>query len=102
MTTVVVLFNLKSGARRADYEAWARSRDLPTVNALPSVERFEVLRSAGLLVGEGTPPYQYVELIRIRDMQAFGADVSGPAVQQLASEFAGFAEAPVFILTEAL
>jgi hypothetical protein len=102
MTAVIVLFNLKPDAVRDDYERWARSRDLPTVNALDSVERFEVLRSTGLLVGEGQPPYQYVEIIRIRDMQAFGTDVAGEAVQKVAAEFGQFADAPVFILTEAL
>ncbi len=102
MTTVVVLFNLKPGVDTATYEAWARSQDLPAVNALASVERFEILRAGGLLVGEGTPPYQYVELIRVRDMQGFGQDVASEAVQRVAAEFAHYADAPVFILTEAL
>ena len=34
MQTVVVLFNLKPGVVRAEYEAWARSSDLPVVNGL--------------------------------------------------------------------
>jgi hypothetical protein len=102
MQTVIVLFNLKPGASRADYERWARERDLPTVNALSSVDRFEVLKSSGLLIGDGKPPYEYIEIIRIKDMAAFGQDVSSPQIQQGAAEFAAFAEAPVFILTEAL
>jgi hypothetical protein len=100
--TVIVLFNLKPGASHADYERWARARDLPAVNALDSVERFEVLRSAGLLIGEGKPPYEYIEIIRIRDMDAFGRDVSSAAIQQGAAEFAAFADNPIFILTDAL
>lgn len=102
MRTVIVLFNLKPGASREDYERWARERDLPTVNALESVDHFEVLRSAGLLIGEGSPPYAYVELIRVRDMARFGEEVGSAAVQQLAAEFRQFAADPVFILTEAL
>lgn len=102
MTTIVVLFNLQTSADRDRYEAWARERDVPTVSALPSVERFEVLRSAGLLMGDGDPPYRYIELIRVRDMQAFGDDVAASAVQEVAAEFAEFADSPVFIVTEAI
>lgn len=32
MPTIVVLFNLKPGASVADYENWARAKDLPVVN----------------------------------------------------------------------
>lgn len=102
MKTVIVLFNLKPGATREDYETWARERDLPTVNALASVDGFEVLKSSGLLIGEDKPPYEYIELIRIKDMDAFGQDMASPAVQQGAAQFQQFAENPVFILTEHL
>lgn len=102
MKTVIVLFNLKPGATREDYERWARESDLPTVNALGSVDRFEVMKSAGLLIGEGKPPYEYIELIRIKDMDAFGQDMSSPAVQQGAARFQQFADSPVFILADGL
>jgi len=102
MKTVIVLFNLKPGANREDYECWARDNDLPTVTALGSVDRFDVLKSAGLLIGEGKPPYEYIELIRIKDMDAFGQDMSSPAVQQGAAQFQQFADSPVFILADAL
>ena len=54
MQTVIVLFNLKPGVDREAYETWARSSDLPVVNGLPSVDKFEVLMASGLLIGEGT------------------------------------------------
>jgi hypothetical protein len=102
MKTIICLFNLKPGADRDAYERWARERDLPTVNGLDSVERFEVLRSVGLLAGEGQPPFGYVEIIRVPDMDAFFRDVGTPAVQQGAAEFQAFADNPVFIVTESL
>lgn len=100
-TRIIVLFNLKPGKAAADYEAWARSRDLPTVNGLKSVEKFEVFRSAGLLVGEGKPPYDYVEIIDVADMDQFGVDVATAQMQAIAAEFGAFAET-VFMLTEKL
>lgn len=102
MKTIVCLFNLKPGADRGAYERWARERDLPTVNGLDSVERFEVLKSTGLLGSDGRPPYEYVEIIRVPDMDAFFRDVGTPAVQQGATEFQAFADHPVFIVTESL
>ncbi len=102
MQTVIVLFNLKPGVSREQYEAWARTSDLPVVNALPSVDTFEVFKASGLLMGEGKPPYEYIELMRIPDMDAFGKDLSGPAVQAGAAQFQQYADNPVFILTSAL
>ncbi|PZR36933.1 hypothetical protein [Caulobacter segnis] len=98
---IIALFNLKPGVSVADYEAWAKAKDLPTVNGLGSVANFEVFRSAGLLMGEGKPPYEYVEIIDVADMDKFGADVSTPGMQAIAAEFGAFADA-VFIMTEKL
>jgi len=102
MQTVIVLFNLKPGVSAGEYEAWARASDLPVVNALPSVDRFEVLKSSGLLIGDGKPPYDYIEIIRIPDMAAFGKDLGDPAAQAGAAQFQQYADNPLFILTSAL
>lgn len=98
---VIVLFNLKPGVSIADYEKWAREVDLPTVNGLGSIEKFEVLRTTGLLTGDGTPPYQYVETIEISDPEGFGADVSSETMQKIAGEFAGMVDA-TFMTVESL
>ena len=102
MTTLIVLFNLKQGVSAADYEAWARATDLPTAGALPSVEKFEVLKSQSVLGSEAAAPYQYIERIVVRDMQQLGADIATPAMQEVAAAFQAFADNPVFIVTEAL
>lgn len=102
MTRIVVLFNLKDDVAAADYERWARSTDIPTVNGLASVDGFTVHRAAGLLLGDGDPPYQYVEIIDVDDMERFGAEVSSETMQRVAGEFQAFADDPVFILTEDL
>lgn len=98
---VIVLFNLKPGVSIDDYENWAREVDLPTVNGLGSVEKFEVLRTTGLLVGEGNPPYQYVETIDISDPEGFGAEVSSETMQKVAGEFGAMVDA-TFMTVESL
>lgn len=99
---IIVLFNLKTDADPDAYRAWATSEDLPGVRALNSVDDFQVYRTTGLLGSAGSPPYEYVEVIDVADMDAFGVDVSSETVQKTAAQFRQFADDPVFILTEPL
>ncbi|HEY8568548.1 REDY-like protein HapK [Microbulbifer sp.] len=99
-TTIVVLFNLKPGVSPSDYEQWARTTDLPTVRNLNSIDQFSVLRTTGLLGSDVPAPYQYVELLVVKDMEQLGADVSSETMQKVAAEFQQFADNPQFMLTE--
>ena len=99
---IIVLFNLKAGVGADAYEDWAKARDMPGVRALPSVDDFQVYRATGLLGSDGKPPYAYIEIIDVPDMEGFGKDVASEAIQAVAAEFQAFADAPAFILTEAL
>lgn len=99
---IIALFNLSQSASREDYEAWARSRDLPTVNSLPSVEGFQVLRATGVLFSGNKPPYDYVEILDVTGLDAFLADCGGDAVGALAREMSAFTDGATFITTEAL
>lgn len=101
MAKIIVLFNLKPGVSVADYEKFARETDLPIVNKLPSVRRFEVLKSQGLL-GGGTAPFQYIEIIDLNSLEQLGADVSTEAMQKVAATFQSMADSPQFIVTESL
>ena len=101
MTTLIVLFNLKNPAAAALYERWAREVDLPTAGALRSVDQFEVLKVQGLF-GGGASPYQYVEIVRVKDMAQFGADVASAAMQKVAAQFQSFADQPMFLVTDSL
>jgi uncharacterized protein (TIGR02118 family) len=101
MAKIVVLFNLKPGVSVADYEKFARETDLPIVNALPSVRRFEVLKAQGLL-GGGSSPYQYIELIDLESLEKLGQDVSTETMQKVAATFRSMADNPQFIVTENL
>ncbi len=97
MTRIIVLVTLKPGKSRADYEAWAASTDLPTVNALGSVEKFELFEATELF-GGGEPPYDYIEILDVRDMDAFGRDVSTTEMTRIAAQFHEWST-PIFLLT---
>ncbi len=102
MTTIVVLFNLKADAKESDYQQWAKSTDIPTAGGLASVDSFEVLKSEGLLMSDAKPPYEYIEIIKVNDMDAFGKDVGSETMQKIAAEFQSFADNPLFIMTSAI
>ena len=99
---IVVLFNLKADAAPDAYENWAKTTDIPTVNALGSVSSFSVVRTTGLLGKDEAAPYQYVELLEVADMEKFGEEVSTDTMRSVAAEFQAFADNPQFILTESL
>lgn len=99
---IIVLFNLKPGVAVADYEQWARTRDIPGVNALASVHTFTVHRATGLFGSDAPSPYQYAEIIDIVGMDPFVADISTPEFQAMAAPFQDYADNPQFILTEDL
>ncbi len=96
---VFALFNLKEGISPDEYLAFAKGLDLPTVNALPSIESFRVFRSTGLLFSDQPSPYSYIEVLDIKDMDQFGADASSPQMQAIAAQFQAMADV-IFIGTE--
>ena len=99
MSTIVVLFNLKTGTTVSDYEAWVKSKDMPVVKSLGSVKNFRVLKMKNLLGTENASPYQYCELIEVPDMDAFFADLGNEAVRAGAKVFNEFADNPLFIVS---
>jgi len=100
---IIVLFNLKEGVQLAEYEEWAKTRDIPGVNALGSIDGFTVHKATGMFgAPDASPPYQYFEIIDVNDMDAFLADISTPEFQAVAAPFRDYADSPQFVLTEDL
>lgn len=98
---LIATFTLKPGVSVEAYETWARTVDLPTVRALPSIAGFRVFRCTGLFGAEGSPPFGYVELIEVSDMDRFLADIAQPAMQEVAAAFGGMVEV-TFLTAEEL
>jgi len=99
---IIVIFNLKPGVSAADYENWAKTADIPGVNRLGSVDGFTVHKAIGLFGSEEASPYQYIEVLDIKAMDPFVADISTEEFQAMAAPFQEFADNPQFILTEDL
>jgi len=101
-TRILALFNLKPDVSVSDYENWAKTVDIPTVNGLGSIAKFEVFKSTGLLGSENKPPYQYFETIDVADMDQFGKDVAEEVMQKIAGKFQSMTDDLVFILSDAV
>ena len=99
---ILALFNLKPDTSVEDYENWAKTVDIPTVNGLGSIEKFEVFKSTGLLFSDDKPPYEYFETIDILDMDKFGEEAGSEAMQKVAAAFQGMVDDLVFMTTEQL
>lgn len=99
---IIVPFNLKADTDVSEYEEWAKTKDVPTASALPSVNSFTVHKATGLFGSDAKAPYEYFEIIDITNMEDFVADVSNEEFQAAAAPFQDYADGPAFILTEDL
>ncbi|MEZ5999109.1 MAG: REDY-like protein HapK [Hyphomonas sp.] len=100
---LIIIYSLQDGVSPADFEEWVATRDHPTMRALDHVDSFQTYRADGLMMGEGSPSFAYIETFAITDMEAFGTeDMASDAVQGILADFTGFAAAPEFILVTPL
>ena len=103
MKSLIVLFNLKEGVSAADYEAFAKELDIPTVKSLKSVSEFQVFKSQGIFGSDATPPYQYIEIIHFDSVENLVSDMGKePRMVEIPLKFQEFADNPIFIISESI
>ena len=101
MAQLILLYNLKDGVTRDDFETWVREIDYPAMRGLERVQSFTTYRTKALLMGEGEPSVQYVEVFDVPDLDSFvESDMPGETVQSVMGAFMGFADNPEFIIAE--
>jgi len=99
---IVVLFNLKPNVDTAAYEEWTRTRGLPGMRALVSVDEFQLYRAKGLLGGGASPTAQYIGIMEVNDREGFDRDFASELGRKLTAELEAFADGLQFIVTEPL
>jgi REDY-like protein HapK len=103
MSALILRYRLNDGIAVADFERWVAEVDHPAMRSLRRVKRFETYRVVGLLMGAGAPSSDYVEIFEIDDLPGFTSeDMAGDTVQSVMGSFMGFAEAPEFLIAEAV
>jgi hypothetical protein len=88
---VFFLNTLRDGVDPAGYEEWIRRVDYPVARRQESIQRYDVTRLEGMVGGEGAPPYQYLEVIDITDIDAYRSGMDGnPEFEQLLADWSKF------------
>ncbi len=101
MAKLILTYTLKPGVSREQYEQWTRTVDYPSMRGLARVKSFVNHRITGLLIGDGRPTADYVEVFDIPDLDGFVRnDLPGPVVQKVMGEFMGFVDNPQFMVAE--
>ncbi len=86
--------NTRSGRRPAIFRASTRWVPSPS---------FTIHKATGVFGDDAAaPPHQYFEIIDIKTMDGFVADISTDEFQAAAAPFQDYADNPVFVLTEDL
>lgn len=101
MAKLILTYTLKPGVSREQFEHWTRTVDYPSMRGLARVKSFVNHRTTGLLIGDGRPAADYVEVFDIPDLDGFVRnDLPGPVVQKVMGEFMGFVDNPQFMVAE--
>jgi hypothetical protein len=103
MATLFLSYKLKAGVTPEQYEAWIKATDYPAMRGLRRVSSFITYRTTGLLIGDGQPAADYIEVFDIPDLAGFAAeDMPGGVVQAVMGEFMGLVDNPEFTIAEAV
>jgi hypothetical protein len=95
---VFFLNTLHEGVDPAEYEAWIRRVDYPIARSKDAILSYEVTRLEGNLDGSDTPlPAQYLEVVEISDLAAYGAAAEEDDVKQLLAEWATYVASAVAV-----
>jgi hypothetical protein len=98
--TMIVLVNLKEGASPEEYERWIRETYSPAVKSLKSIGDWRGYRTVGMLESNFPPPYRYIVVVEVENLEQLGKDVASEEMQRLLTELGQFAEPPTQIMTE--
>jgi hypothetical protein len=101
MAKVILTYRLKPGVSQDAFEAWVRTTDYPTMRGLKRVTSFTNNRVRGLLIGEGDPGMDYIEIFDVPDLDGFtGEDMPGAAVQGIMGAFMEQVDDAKFIIAD--
>ena len=98
------LNKLRDGVEPRDYERFVREVDYPFASRIPTIRSYVVTRLDGLLEGEDRPPYDYLEVVEITDVEAYRAnlDPSQPEIAEFFEQWSSFVGDSVMVYGEVI
>lgn len=101
MAKIILTYRLKPDVTPDAFEDWVRTTDYPAMRGLSRVASFSNNRVTGLLLGEGDPGMDYIEIFDVPDLNGFVAqDMPGGVVQGIMGDFMSKVDDPKFLLAE--
>jgi hypothetical protein len=94
---VFFLNTLREGVDPYEYEDWIRRVDYPVARRQPAIESYVVTRLEGLVTGEGSPPYQYLEVIEVTSVDEYRAGLGNEELEALLREWSAYVEHSVAV-----
>ena len=90
MGVVFFLNKLHRHVTAAAYEDWVRNVDYPTAATIPSIVEYRVARLEGLLEGDGSAPYDYIERVLVTDLDAYRRDLKDPRPEDFGKQWSSY------------
>lgn len=97
---MIVLFNLNDDQTEDEFVQWMKDNDIPVVSKLSSVTEYNLAKTVGMLGGEGDPPYQYMEIIRVSDFDKLGEEAADETIQNIGAQFRQKIRDGIWLLSE--
>jgi len=97
---MIVLFNLNDDQTEDEFVQWMKDNDIPVVSKLSSVIEYNLAKTVGMLGGEGDPPYQYMEIIRVSDFDKLGEEAADETIQNIGAQFQQKIRDGIWLLSE--
>jgi hypothetical protein len=100
---ILILYKLKDGISRQDFEHWLETSSAPTLRGVKRLKSVSVYRAEKRVMSAGALSVDYVELFDIPDMAGFvSEDIPSAALRKDMEEFQGFAQSPEYLLATSL
>jgi hypothetical protein len=98
MPTVIVVYNAKNAKNADDYEKYLKRKKVNLLRSKPYIDSYDGYRIdkvlAPSIVGAknppSEPPYQFVAICKVNDMEAFAKDHQSPEMQVFEKEYSAY------------
>ena len=103
MAHIFVLYKLKAGVARDDFETWLKTSNSAALRSIKRLEKFTVFRVEKRVMAQEQASVNYIDLFEIPDISGFiNEDLSGEISRKNMEEFNGFADKPEYLLATAV
>jgi len=103
MAHIFILYNLKAGVSREDFESWLNTNNSTALRSIKRLEKFAVFRVEKRVMTQEQASVDYIDLFEIPDISGFiNEDLSGDIARKNMEEFGGFADKPEYLLASAV